>query len=365
MKKILILTASFGRGHLSVSEHLKKALDEHKTKYETKIIDYGEYASGPFAHSHKSYDATTKYMPKAWQMFFDITNDEKAIIGLCNLGMKLSRKRTLELFEKEKPDLIVITFAGWVYAASKLAKEFDPSIKVVSLATDSITIHLSWMLGDLDAFIVPDKDTAEIVIEDGMNPALVKPIGYPVNSKLYDKKFKREDFLKKIDLDPNKKSILLIPTLLNKDKTVSLIERIAQMQQYNLSVICGRDEELFKKLEKSEVSNLVHLVGWTDKMPEYMLASDIIITKAGGSTTQECIAAHKPIIINQIVPGQEQGNALFVEKNHLGLVALSNDEIIRSIKYVDKHYKIFEKNLSKVSQPQAANKVADFLSTLI
>jgi len=365
MKKFLILTASFGRGHMSVAEHVKTALDNHPGGFEAKIIDYGEYASGPFAHSQRSYDATTKYIPKAWQVFFDITNDEKAIIGLCNLQLKLSKKRTIELLKKERPDMIVITFAGWVYAASKIAKAFDPHIKVVSLATDSITIHLSWMLGDLDAFIVPDKDTAEIVIEDGMNPQLVKAIGYPVNPKLYDKKFDGAAFLKNQGLDPNKKSILLIPTLLNKDKTIELIEQIASSEQYNLSVICGRDKELYRKLHKSEVAGIVNLVGWTNKMPDYMLASDIIITKAGGSTTQECIAAQKPVIINQIVPGQEQGNALYVEKNHLGLVALTNADIIHAIEQVDKHYKTYQRNLKRVFQPDAAGKVADYLTTLL
>lgn len=365
MKKVLILTASFGRGHMSVAEHVKTALDSRQGGFEAKIIDYGEYASGPFAHSQRSYDATTKYMPKAWQMFFDITNDEKALIGLCNLGMKMSKKRTIELLKREHPDMIVITFAGWVYAASKIAKSFDPNIKVVSLATDSITIHLSWMLGDLDAFIVPDKDTAEIVIEDGMNPELVKAIGYPVNPKLYDKKFDGAAFLGKQGLDPHRKSILLIPTLLNKDKTVELIEQIAGLNRYNLAVICGRDKELYRKLNRSEVAGIVKLVGWTNKMPEYMLASDIIITKAGGSTTQECIAAQKPVIINQIVPGQEQGNALYVEKNHLGLVALSNADIVRAIEKVDKHYKTYQSNLKKVFQPDAAGKVADYLTTLL
>ncbi len=92
MKKVLILTAEFGKGHMSVAEHLETAL-EASSKAEAKIIDFGQYASGPFTHSHKSYDTTTKHIPKAWQMFFDLTNDNKALQRLGNIQLKMSERK--------------------------------------------------------------------------------------------------------------------------------------------------------------------------------------------------------------------------------------------------------------------------------
>ena len=91
-----------------------------------------------------------------------------------------------------------------------------------------------------------------------------------------------------------------------------------------------------------------------------MCSSDL-----GGSTVQECIAAKKPMILNQIVPGQEQGNALFVEKNQLGLVALSNDEIMLALASILKEYKRFQTNLEKVSRSDAAKNIADYLLSLV
>lgn len=363
MKKILILTAEFGKGHMSVAEHLKTAL-EATGKSEAKIINFGDYASGPFTHSHKSYDTATKHVPKAWQLFFELTNDKKALIGLGGMQMRLSERKAMKLFDIEKPDLVVIAFGGWVYAASKLAKKANPKTKVVSLATDSMIIHRSWVLGDIDAFIVPDKDTAETVTEDGVEPGLVKPIGYPVNPKLYEK-IDTKSFNAKLGFEDNKKTILLIPTLSNKDKTLNLIENILKIGKFNLAVICGRDIELHKKLQPHQRDENFHLVGWTDTMPSYMLASDIVITKAGGSTIQECIAAHKPVVINQIIPGQEQGNALYVEKNQLGIVALTNTEIIDAITTINKDYRSYQKNIVSVANPNAAGQIAKYLLSLL
>lgn len=364
MKKILILTSEFGKGHMSVAKHLQTALNA-SGKCDAKIIDFGEYAKGPFTHSHKTYDTATKHVPKAWQMFFDITNDDRTIHGIGKIQFRLTEKRGLALLKKEKPDLIVVTFAGWVYAASKLAKKYNPALKVVSLTTDSISIHRTWTLGDIDELIVPDKDSAETVIESGIDPKIVHAIGYPVNPALFDKKFDKQSFLEKLGFDASKKSVLLIPTLLNKEKTLDLIQQILDQDKYNLAVICGRDKELYRKLRYHEKDQNFHLVGWTEDMPKYMLASDVIITKAGGSTVQECIAAKKPMILNQIVPGQEQGNALYVEKNHLGVVALSNDEIIKSIDRIIQNTKKYDSNLGKVANPSAAKQISDFLMSLI
>jgi len=364
MKKVLILTAEFGKGHMSVAEHLKTAL-EATGKAKAKIIDFGKYASGPFTHSHKSYDTATKHLPKAYRFFFDVTNDKSALRTLGGMQLKMSERKAMKLFKEEKPDIVVIAFGGWVYAASKLAKKANPKTKVVSLATDSMIIHRSWSMGDIDAFIVPDKDTAETVVEDGLDPKLVKAIGYPVNPKLYDKNFDTKKFLTGFEFDTSKKTILLIPTLSNKDKTLHLIEKVQELNKFNLAVICGRDQELHKKLKPHQSDKNFHLVGWTDMMPEYMLASDIIITKAGGSTVQECIAAGKPLVINQVIPGQEQGNALYVEKNLLGLVALTNSEVINAITKIDNNYKQYKANLRNIHTPYAADKVAKYLLSLV
>ncbi len=363
MKKILILTSEFGRGHMSVAKHLQTALNE-AGQCEAKVIDFGHYAKGPFAHSHKSYDTATKHAPKAWQIFFDLTNDDKTIRRLGEIQLKMTMKGGLDLFKKEKPDLIVITFSGWVYSASKIAKKYNPKLKVVSLTTDSISIHRTWTLGDVDEIIVADKDTAEIIIESGIDAKIVHALGYPVNPVLFDKKFDRKEFLKNLNFDPSKKTVLFIPTLLNKQKTLDLIELILDQNQYNLAVICGRDQELHKKLSDHEEVKNFHLQGWTDKMSEYMLASDVIITKAGGSTVQECIAAKKPMILNQIVPGQEQGNALYVEKHRLGLVALTNQEIITSLDNIIKNYPDYDLRLNEVYSPDAARKIAKYLLNL-
>ena len=62
-----------------------------------------------------------------------------------------------------------------------------------------------------------------------------------------------------------------------------------------------------------------------------MLESHLLISKAGGATVQETIAASCPMIINQIVPGQEAGNAQLIRETRSGVIATTPDEIIATV----------------------------------
>ena len=55
-------------------------------------------------------------------------------------------------------------------------------------------------------------------------------------------------------------------------------------------------------------------LGWTNQMPELMMSHHLVISKAGGATVQEAIAARCPMIVNQVIPGQEEGNAELIEE---------------------------------------------------
>jgi len=58
-----------------------------------------------------------------------------------------------------------------------------------------------------------------------------------------------------------------------------------------------------------------------------MSVSDLVITKPGGLTTTESLASGLPIIVINPIPGQEQENAEFLEKNKVGIWIRKQDDI--------------------------------------
>ncbi len=100
-------------------------------------------------------------------------------------------------------------------------------------------------------------------------------------------------------------------------------------------------------------------------MPELMMSHHLVIGKAGGATVQEAIAARCPMIVNQVIPGQEEGNAELIEKLNLGAVVEKNKEVAEAVELAFEKratlWNEWRKNLKKVSRPDAAMKIAELV----
>lgn len=59
----------------------------------------------------------------------------------------------------------------------------------------------------------------------------------------------------------------------------------------------------------------IKVLPFTNKVPELMSISDLVITKPGGLTTSESLASFLPMIVINPIPGQEEQNAKFLENN--------------------------------------------------
>jgi len=71
----------------------------------------------------------------------------------------------------------------------------------------------------------------------------------------------------------------------------------------------GRDERLRRRLARWPPAGRGRrrFLGWTNEVPRLLMTHHIVISKAGGATTQEAIAARCPMLVNQIVPGTGGG----------------------------------------------------------
>ena len=77
-------------------------------------------------------------------------------------------------------------------------------------------------------------------------------------------------------------------------------------------VVTGRNEELRCALATCDRKHPTHVLGFASNMHELMAVADLIITKPGGLTTSEALAAGKPLLIVNPIPGQEAANSDFL-----------------------------------------------------
>jgi processive 1,2-diacylglycerol beta-glucosyltransferase len=87
--------------------------------------------------------------------------------------------------------------------------------------------------------------------------------------------------------------------------------------------VSGRNEALRRSLlaEAVPARHRVHVLGYTERMREWMAAADLIVSKPGGLTVSEALASGVPLLVVDPIPGQESRNSDYLLENGAGLRA--------------------------------------------
>jgi len=155
-----------------------------------------------------------------------------------------------------------------------------------------------------------------------------------------------------------------------QDVAPDIVRELLCIQNIVLTVTCGRHEELMKKLQQlaTEKGRKIELYGWTSEIPSLLRRSHVLISKAGGATVQEALAARTPMIITQVVPGQEEGNAQLLVENGAGEIATTPESIANAVRQLfDKSGGLFWQRYQAtgpLSHPAGAKEIANFANSL-
>ena len=226
--------------------------------------------------------------------------------------------------------------------------------------TDSITINSIWYRCSSDYFLLANEQTADVVANAGVDRALLRVFGFPVSPRFAELPVRSSG--------PPWRILQMINA--GQGLAVDLTPWLVRIPNTQLTVTVGRDEKLRRKVEliRDTSAQKFTIIGWTTELPQLLASHHILVSKAGGATVQETIAAACPIIINQIVPGQEEGNAQLITQTNSGAVALTNDEVIATLTraFANDGSLLHEwsANIAKISRPAASLEIAKFLLNL-
>jgi len=107
MKKILILTASFGDGHNAAARSLRDAIVLLDGNASVEVLDLFEFTFGMLNTLMKrGYQGVVRYAPALWSKMFNIFDNPKLFRRQMNWAGKL-RRTLADLIEKEKPDVVI------------------------------------------------------------------------------------------------------------------------------------------------------------------------------------------------------------------------------------------------------------------
>ena len=134
-----------------------------------------------------------------------------------------------------------------------------------------------------------------------------------------------------LGLPADKKIYLIMTGGIGCGDAVSLCDAIRRVPDENalLCVLPGRNEALRQALEDAYHGQGVLTVPFTDQVPVYMHAADVLLSKAGGISSSEAAMLGVPLVHTMAIPGVETENAAFFARHGLSFFARSMDEAAR------------------------------------
>ena len=99
----------------------------------------------------------------------------------------------------------------------------------------------------------------------------------------------------------------------------------------DVHLVCGKNEELKRKLEAQNFGENIHLHGFVSNLPEMLAASDMALIKASPTVLMEALTVGAYVLLYDFVPGQEYPNVRFVQENGLGDYSRSPKAIVTKI----------------------------------
>jgi processive 1,2-diacylglycerol beta-glucosyltransferase len=363
MKKILIFTAGFGEGHNTAARNIHDAI-EHIAADEASVEVLDLFAScyGKLNDFfRKAYIAAINRTPRVWGKIYNVIDGTQFVES--NMAMLTKMKRAMsDVLAQLEPDAVVSTYPIYNYVIDAIYSDGRPkNFSQITVITDSITVNSVWYRCASDYFLVANEDTATVLRNASVPEQQIRNFGFPVTYRFAELP---DDRYQEGDTGP-RRVLYLINS--GKKEAPDLVRRLGERSDIQLTVIAGRDTALRKEIESRvrSVAKRIKILGWTNRMPELLTNHHLVITKAGGATVQEAIAARTPPIISQVVPGQEEGNARLIVENECGILAPNSEAILDALDSAfangQKQLETWLANISKLSKPDASLQIARFI----
>ncbi|WP_187296227.1 MGDG synthase family glycosyltransferase [Tepidibacter mesophilus] len=321
---ILILTANFGSGHLSVADAIKQQLKIYDDNLNIKVVDVIEICSPHLTDEvYKAYEILVKNTQDIYNYFYKIKSNNQTIMDKIIYKMYLSKMA--KYIQEINPKIIISTFPMCSGFVSMYKEKYKSEIPLITCITD-IVDNSEWIYPNTNKYMVA-TDVIKLKLEDkGIASNSIEVTGIPVRKKfLVEYKC---DIRKKYGIKNSEFVILMMGGglgLLPKDDEI--YNYLDNLDNVKTVVITGNNKEKFNYLtEKMKLKNTI-VKGFIDEVAELMNSADLLITKPGGVSTFEAIHSEIPMLINEPTLGQEIENANFIENTGIGMIVRNSTQL--------------------------------------
>jgi len=331
--RILLATASLGAGHNSVARALAGEFERAEVDFQS--VDVMSKTRWPFGACYAGgFTLGMTRLPWAYGLGFVMGNrphtPRRSLAERFRLWTeRLGLAPFAHLVEAYQPDVILNThFIAAPMIAAMIALGRTRARQVITV-TD-VEMHRWWYSERMAHWFVPSDYTAAFLRPWGVADERVTVSGIPIDPK-WDRRVDRAKVLAEWNLPADRKIVVVSGgTEFVCAPVVKIVRDLSDTcPDAHVVVLAGRNKGLLADLSRlAGRSRRIQPLGFTDRVNEVVGVSSLMVTKAGGLTTAECLAAGTPMVLINPVPGQEAGNARYFARQGAAVIARGAKSIV-------------------------------------
>jgi processive 1,2-diacylglycerol beta-glucosyltransferase len=319
--RVLVLTLSFGSGHVQAARTIAREIKRQAPDAEVRTVDALTDCRMLFRAFYVwPYWAMVRYAPALWDRFFTRRTAQMKRNTAPEWAFRFGCPRVFKTILDFKPDAIVATEVAACELAAIAKHDGLAQARIISVITD-YEAEPVWVKREVEVYAVADDHVRDQLCGWGATAGIVT-CGIPIDDKfceLHDDTETR----RRHGINDDAPIVLLMgggwgPTHMNE-----VAARLCESGQL-LHVIAatGHDIRMRQRLARLRAWPPVslHVLGWTEDIAPLMHAAAVLVTKPGGLTTAEAALSGLPVVIFDAIPGPERRNAARLTETGAGVL---------------------------------------------
>jgi UDP-N-acetylglucosamine:LPS N-acetylglucosamine transferase len=360
MKRILIFVSRTGGGHISLAEALHDLLAQD---YQITMLD----PQPSIIHWH--YRTVSRHALWMWEAEFKLSDGRRRARVAHAVSSLLLAERVARALRQTDPDLVISTYPFLTSEVTFAMRRWKLNRPFVMLFSDPNGVHYSWLTEKRAAItFAPTQETYHQALTAGFDPKRIHFTGWPVRGQFYHAASEdRAETLTRLNLDPNRFTIFAQGGGEGAAKFARTVDALVTIPNVQVIMAAGTNEGLLKQFTGHPN---VHPIPFTKQIAPYMMASDVVMGKAGPNMLFETITLGKPFIATTYIPGQEEVNLEFIERYKLGWVALNIQKQRELVQNITRHPEILSEMVESVNcyrkmNNEATHQIPDLIKSLL